>query len=195
MAQITNRVGNSPLTKQQVDENFKNLDRYKLTKNTNSVILPAGTTLQRDINANVGRLRFNTDTQEFEGFYNTGWGAVGARGYTGSGGPVVIGYTGSAGERGTTGNIGNLGGRGYTGSSPVGDNGNIGATGPQTTGPPGANGPPGINGSPGAHGPNGDAGGVPSTILYHSTPSSKVQNNNALTILTSSTTPGMVENS
>ena len=80
MAQITNRVGYIPLTKQQLDKNFENLDRYKLTKNSNSVIIPSGTTAQRDGSINVGRLRFNTDINEFEGFYNTGWNTVWAKG-------------------------------------------------------------------------------------------------------------------
>jgi hypothetical protein len=44
-----------------------------LTIEGDAVELPFGTTLQRPLNAATGALRFNTDTDRFEGFYNSTW--------------------------------------------------------------------------------------------------------------------------
>lgn len=194
MAQITNRVGYIPLTKQQLDKNFENLDRYKLTKNSNSVIIPSGTTAQRDGSINVGRLRFNTDINEFEGFYNTGWNTVGAKGYSGSGGPVTVGVRGSVGERGFTGSRGNTGNIGNTGTSPTGATGlnsttagNRGAIG---TPNPGPTGPQGISGVAGGTGVRGATGSYPSNIIRYSVTTTGVSNNVDLSFFGTTDRPG-----
>ena len=46
------------------------------TTETGSAILPKGTTAQRDVPPSAGYLRYNTETNEFEG-YSTTWGSVG----------------------------------------------------------------------------------------------------------------------
>jgi len=45
-----------------------------------SAIIPAGTTLQRDLVPSAGHMRFNLDEVSFEGFNGTGWVPVGSGG-------------------------------------------------------------------------------------------------------------------
>ena len=44
------------------------------------VRLPNGTTAQRPVTASSGMFRFNTETNEFEGYNGTVWGAIGGGG-------------------------------------------------------------------------------------------------------------------
>lgn len=191
MAQIVNRVGAIPLTKAELDRNFNNLDRYKLTKNSNTVIIPSGTSQQRDQIANTGRLRFNTETNEFEGYYYTGWAPVGARGFTGAAGPVTIGATGPTGASGDAGVKGSVGQTGSPGTGITGPTGPTGATGP--SGPAGVNGALGYTGSKGQTGYTGSRGYTGSSLanqVLYSTNYPGVANNNSLTLLTSNSRPG-----
>lgn len=43
---------------------------------TDGMTIPAGTTAQR-VSANTGTIRYNTDTQSFEGYSGTSWGSLG----------------------------------------------------------------------------------------------------------------------
>jgi hypothetical protein len=60
-----------------------------ITAATGSEILPVGTTAQRDGSPQTGYLRFNTDTDTFEGYDGTQWGQVGG-GATGNGGDQIF---------------------------------------------------------------------------------------------------------
>jgi hypothetical protein len=60
-----------------------------ITALTGSEILPVGTTIERDASPQAGYLRFNTDTNAFEGFDGTQWGQVGG-GATGNGGDQIF---------------------------------------------------------------------------------------------------------
>ena len=59
-------------TKNYVDTNF-----VGQTSTTGSAEVPAGTEAERDDPASAGYLRFNTDTDTFEGFDGTSWGSIG----------------------------------------------------------------------------------------------------------------------
>jgi hypothetical protein len=52
------------------------------TSDTGSAIMPAGTDAQRDGSPIAGYLRFNTDSDTFEGYDGTAWGAIGGGGAT-----------------------------------------------------------------------------------------------------------------
>ena len=52
------------------------------TSDTGSAIMPAGTNAQRDGSPIAGYLRFNTDSDTFEGYDGTAWGAIGGGGAT-----------------------------------------------------------------------------------------------------------------
>lgn len=54
------------------------------TGSTGSVVLPAGTTAQRDVSPLAGYIRFNSTLTRFEGYNGTAWSAVGG-GATGGG--------------------------------------------------------------------------------------------------------------
>ena len=49
---------------------------------TDSIKVPAGTTAQRNGSAVNGMFRYNTTTNEFEGYQNNAWGAIGGGGTT-----------------------------------------------------------------------------------------------------------------
>ena len=69
MTNITLRaVKGSPLTNNEVDSNFNSLNVYKveLTDSSGSVIIPAGTTAERDQSPSSGYLRYNTDNDKLE---------------------------------------------------------------------------------------------------------------------------------
>jgi len=80
MATLTLRsTKGSPLTIAEVDDNFSNLNTFKveLTGSTGSAILPVGTTSQRNESPSSGYLRFNSETAQFEGYNGTAWSSVG----------------------------------------------------------------------------------------------------------------------
>lgn len=60
-----------------------------ITSATGSAILPVGTTAQQDASPQAGYIRFNSDTDQFEGYNGTAWSAVGG-GATGGGGDQVF---------------------------------------------------------------------------------------------------------
>ncbi len=52
------------------------------TSSTGSAVIPSGTDAQRDGSPSVGYFRFNTDSDSFEGYDGTAWGAIGGGGAT-----------------------------------------------------------------------------------------------------------------
>ena len=88
MATIVTRAGKgTPLTNAEVDANFTNLNDGKVeqTGATGSAKIPTGTEAQRDGTPQAGLFRFNTDTDSFEGYNGTEWGAVGGGNSTSTG--------------------------------------------------------------------------------------------------------------
>ena len=61
----------------QVWVSYNEAINVKFTTPTGSAILPKGTTTQRDDPAESGYIRYNTQTNQFEG-YSTSWGTIGA---------------------------------------------------------------------------------------------------------------------
>jgi hypothetical protein len=55
----------------------ENLNAVGYTTTTGSVIIIGGTEAQRDGSPQAGFLRFNTDTDSFEGYNGTAWGGIG----------------------------------------------------------------------------------------------------------------------
>lgn len=55
------------------------------TSATGSLLVPVGTTAQRDASPSVGMLRYNSSTSQFEGYAGTAWGSIGGGGGSGSG--------------------------------------------------------------------------------------------------------------
>jgi plastocyanin len=99
----------------------------------NTLYLDAGTTAERRSSADIGYVRFNTETDAIEVKTSVGWEEVG----TGAGG----GATGPTGPIGPTGPSG----------GPTGATGETGPTGPTgETGPAGATGPTGATGATGS---------------------------------------------
>jgi len=122
----------------------------------NTLYLESGTTAERPASAEVGYVRFNTETDTLEVKTASGWEEVGTGAGSGATGP-----TGPAGEIGPTGPTGPsvTGPTGPTGpeggpTGPTGATGATGATGPEggPTGPTGATGPTGDTGPTGATG-------------------------------------------
>ena len=60
-----------------------------LLSGTGQIDLPAGTELQRSSSPTSGMLRFNTDSNSFEGYNGTAWGSIGG-GATGGGGDAIF---------------------------------------------------------------------------------------------------------
>jgi hypothetical protein len=98
MSTIVTRSGKgSALSWTEADANFTNLNTDKLeqadveaiavtkTSDTGAANLPTGTELQRPTPV-AGMFRFNTDTDTFEGYDGTEWGAVGGGGGATGGG-------------------------------------------------------------------------------------------------------------
>ena len=56
---------------------------------TGFMLIPAGTTAQRPVSPNNGDMRYNTDTDQFEGYQGGAWGQLGG-GATGGGGDEVF---------------------------------------------------------------------------------------------------------
>jgi hypothetical protein len=52
-------------------------DKVSKTSDTGAAVLPSGTEAQRDGSPVAGYLRFNTDSDEFEGYNGTAWASVG----------------------------------------------------------------------------------------------------------------------
>jgi hypothetical protein len=86
MATIVTRAGKgSPLTHNEVDANFTNLNSDKVeaaavvakTAATGSAVVPTGTEAQRDGSPSAGYLRFNSDATSFEGYDGSAWGSIG----------------------------------------------------------------------------------------------------------------------
>lgn len=80
MTSITLRsVKGSPLTNNEVDSNFNSLNVYKveLTDSTGSIIVPAGTTAERDDSPVNGYLRYNTETDKLEVYAGGSWSNIG----------------------------------------------------------------------------------------------------------------------
>ena len=69
----------SPFTNDEVDSSFNALNVYKveLTGAAGSIIVPAGTTAQRDGSPSAGYLRYNTTTNQLEHYNGSSWAAVG----------------------------------------------------------------------------------------------------------------------
>jgi hypothetical protein len=101
MATIVTRAGKgSPLTHNEVDANFVNLNNDKAetsvvaakvakTSDTGSAVIPASTQANRDGTPAAGYFRFNTTVGKFEGHNGTTWGSVGG-GATGGGSDAVF---------------------------------------------------------------------------------------------------------
>jgi hypothetical protein len=56
---------------------------------TGYIAIPAGTVAERPASPNQGEIRFNTDYNQFEGYYGTTWNQLGG-GATGGGGDAVF---------------------------------------------------------------------------------------------------------
>jgi plastocyanin len=142
----------------------------------NTLYLDRGTTAERSLSAEIGYVRFNTETNLLEVKTASNWatvgsgagsGATGPTGPTGAAGSSITGPTGpSGGPTGATGATGDTGPTGPSGgpTGPTGATGSTGPTGPSVTGPTGAasivtgpTGPtgPSVTGPTGATGPTG----------------------------------------
>ena len=66
------------------------LTQYNQFTATTAVKVPAGTTLQRPVTPNTGDLRFNSTTNQYEGYNGTAWGSIGGGATGGSGNQVFI---------------------------------------------------------------------------------------------------------
>lgn len=62
--------------------------RVVKTSNTGAALVPVGTTAQRDGTPAQGYFRFNSSTNQFEGYNGTAWGAVGGGATGGANNPV-----------------------------------------------------------------------------------------------------------
>jgi len=54
--------------------------KVDLTSSTGSAVIPSGSTAERDVSPQEGYLRYNTVTDQFEGYTNAGWSSVGSGG-------------------------------------------------------------------------------------------------------------------
>jgi plastocyanin len=129
----------------------------------NTLYLESGTTAQRPGSAEVGYVRFNTETENLEVKTTSAWEEVGTGAGSGATGPT--GPTGATGAQGPTGAASTVTGpTGPTGPSggPTGPTGSTGPTGPSggPTGATGPTGPTGAAGSTGSTGPTGAASTV-----------------------------------
>ena len=81
----------SALTYDEMDDNFDAIAQR--TSETGAIQIPAGTTGERPTGQS-GHLRFNTASQQFEGFQGTTWSSIGGAG-GGGGSPGVQGVQGT----------------------------------------------------------------------------------------------------
>lgn len=70
------------LTADEIQTSFTNQTtligtKVSKTSNTGSVLIPVGTTLERDATPTVGAERFNSDTQGWEGWNGVDWVSIG----------------------------------------------------------------------------------------------------------------------
>lgn len=63
-------------------------NKVNRTSSTGSAQVPVGTEAQRDGTPSAGYFRFNSDTDQFEGYNGTAWGAVGGGATGGANNPV-----------------------------------------------------------------------------------------------------------
>jgi hypothetical protein len=61
-----------------------------LASSFTDLTLPSGTTAQRPGTPNTGDLRFNSTTNQYEGYNGTAWGSIGGGATGGSGNQVFI---------------------------------------------------------------------------------------------------------
>ena len=135
----------------------------------NTLYLESGTTAQRPASAEVGYVRFNTETENLEVKTTLAWEEVGTGAGSGVTGPT--GPQGAAGATGPTGAASTVPGpTGATGPSggPTGPTGAVGPTGPSgAAGPTGATGPTGaastVTGPAGPTGATGSTGATGAT--------------------------------
>ena len=83
MTTIVTRSGKgSPISASENDANLNNLnnDKVEKTASTGSASIPVGTTAQRDGSPANGMFRYNTTTDEFEGYSESAWGSIGGGG-------------------------------------------------------------------------------------------------------------------
>jgi hypothetical protein len=115
------------------------------------------TTVERNtISAGDGMIIYNSDTSDFEGYFNGSWHTI-TNGETGPTGPVgPTGLPGLTGAIGPTGAQGPTGSQGITGL--VGPTGVIGPTGSSVTGSQGPTGAQGVTGEQGVTGSQGPTG-------------------------------------
>jgi hypothetical protein len=85
---LEDTLGNMIWTVDSVSEIILN---YR-TGSSGSLIVPAGATSQRDVTPQLGYFRYNTDTNQFEGYGIAGWGNVGGDGGGGTGGGNDIAF-------------------------------------------------------------------------------------------------------
>jgi hypothetical protein len=118
----------------------------------NTLYLESGTTAQRPASAEVGYVRFNTETENLEVKTTSTWEEVGTGAGNGATGPTgPTGSTGPTGPTGPTGAASTVTGPTGPSGGPTGPTGATGATG--ITGPTG----PGV-GATGPTGPTGPTG-------------------------------------
>lgn len=60
------------------------------TSDTGSAVIPSGTDAERDVSPLAGYLRFNTTSNQFEGYNGSLWGEIGGGGATGGGNDQVF---------------------------------------------------------------------------------------------------------
>lgn len=80
MANITIRQGatgatgvkNAPLTVAELDQNFTNLNTFKVEQNTNGALIPGAT----GATGVAGQFRYNPAAQTFQGYGADGWGEI-----------------------------------------------------------------------------------------------------------------------
>jgi len=95
----TSKVANSAITPAKLDRTYAtpsdistintNLaTKVAKTADTGSANIPVGTTAQRDGSPAQGYFRFNSSTNQFEGYNGTAWGAVGGGATGGANNPV-----------------------------------------------------------------------------------------------------------
>jgi len=66
------------------------LTQYNQFTTTSAVKVPAGTTAQRPVTPNRGDLRFNSTTNQYEGYDGSAWGSIGGGATGGAGNQIFI---------------------------------------------------------------------------------------------------------
>ena len=102
MADITVRQGatgasgvkNAPLSIAELDQNFLNLNEFKVEQNINGALIPGAT----GATGVIGQFRYNSALEQFQGYGPTGWGEIGGGG-VGSWTTVSSNTNANAGEQ------------------------------------------------------------------------------------------------